>query len=304
MELKNLDTFIQVAELSSFTKAADKLGYSQSTVSFQIKQLETELNAQLFERINHTVSLTERGKEVLRYAHEIIKLTRDMEKNADSSQELTGYIRIAMADSLCSWLMKEDFKNFHNEYPGITIKIIAASTEEMFRLLNQNEVDLVYTLDNHIYDKNYVIRSEDQMQAHFVTSASFLKAHGLLDDSSEGVQTISLDKLIQFPFILTEKRMSYRRLMDEKLASMSLEIMPILEIGNTDLICTLIEQNMGFSYLPDYVTDKAVSEGHMVRLNISGFEIDIWKQLLYHKDKWVSPQMQIVMDYLSQNHSN
>ena len=200
--------------------------------------------------------------------------------------------------------MKEDFKNFHNEYPGITIKIIAASTEEMFRLLNQNEVDLVYTLDNHIYDKNYVIQSEDQMQAHFVTSASFLEEHGLLDPSSDGIQTISLDKLIQFPFILTEKRMSYRRLMDEKLASMSLEIMPILEIGNTDLICTLIEQNMGVSYLPDYVTDKAVSESHMVRLNISGFEIDIWKQLLYHKDKWVSPQMQIVMDYLSQNHSN
>ncbi|MBQ5676877.1 MAG: LysR family transcriptional regulator, partial [Lachnospiraceae bacterium] len=65
MEIKNLDTFIQVAELSSFTKAADKLGYSQSTVSFQIKQLETELGAQLFERINHTVSLTERGKEIL-----------------------------------------------------------------------------------------------------------------------------------------------------------------------------------------------------------------------------------------------
>ena len=65
MELKNLETFIQVAELSSFTKAADKLGYSQSTISFQIKQLETSLDTQLFERINHTVTLTQRGKEVL-----------------------------------------------------------------------------------------------------------------------------------------------------------------------------------------------------------------------------------------------
>ena len=300
MELKNLDTFIQVAELSSFTKAADKLGYSQSTVSFQIKQLETELNAQLFERINHTVSLTERGKEVLRYAHEIIKLTRDMENNADSTQEISGYIRIAMADSLCSWLMKEDFKKFHSEYPGITIKIIAASTEEMFRLLNQNEVDLVYTLDNHIYDKNYVIQNEEQMQAHFVTSPAFLKEHDIDIDNND---CISLEKLIQLPFILTEKRMSYRRLMDEKLASLSLEIMPILEIGNTDLICSLIEQNMGFSYLPDYVTEKAVKEGRMIRLDIDGFDIDIWKQLLHHKDKWLSPQIKLVMNYLSENHN-
>lgn len=289
MELKNLDTFIQVAELSSFTKAADKLGYSQSTVSFQIKQLEIELGAQLFERINHTVSLTERGKEVLMYAHQISKLTRDMEKTATSDQEINGHIRIAMADSLCSWLMKENFRTFHKDYPGITLKIIAASTEEMFRLLNQNEVDLVYTLDNHIYDKNYIIQSEKQMQAHFVTSKAYAEK-----------QIRTLEEIVTHPFILTEKRMSYRRLMDEKLASMSLAIEPMLEIGNTDLICNLIEQDMGISFLPDYVTEKAVEEAKMIRLHIDGFEIDIWKQLLYHKDKWVSPEMQIVMDHLSQ----
>ena len=59
MDIKNLTTFIHVAELGSFTKAAEVLGFSQSTVSFQIKQLENELDAQLFERINRTVSLTE-----------------------------------------------------------------------------------------------------------------------------------------------------------------------------------------------------------------------------------------------------
>ena len=304
MELKNLDTFIQVAELSSFTKAADKLGYSQSTVSFQIKQLETELNAQLFERINHTVSITERGKEVLRYAHQISKLTRDMESTTTSGHELSGLIRIAMADSLCSWLMKETFHDFHQEFPGITLKIIAASTEEMFRLLNQNEVDLVYTLDNHIYDKNYVIQSEEKMQAHFVASTKFLQDLHFTLGASTAIENpqLTAENLARLPFILTEKRMSYRRLMDERMASMSLEISPLLEIGNTDLICNLIEQNMGLSFLPDYVTEKAVSEGKMVRLQMDNFEIDIWKQLLYHKDKWVSPQMQIVMDYLSQIH--
>ena len=75
MDLKNLTTFIHVAELNSFTKAAAVLGYSQSTVSFQIRQLETELNAQLFERINHTVALTEKGREVLDYAQRIRRMT-------------------------------------------------------------------------------------------------------------------------------------------------------------------------------------------------------------------------------------
>lgn len=66
MDIKNLATFIQAAEMNSFTKAAQKLGYSQSTVSFQIKQLEEELNVRLFERISHTVALTEEGHELLR----------------------------------------------------------------------------------------------------------------------------------------------------------------------------------------------------------------------------------------------
>ena len=68
IDTKNMETFIQVAELCSFTKAAKKLGYSQSTVSFQIRQLEEMLNVRLLERINHTVALTEAGRKVLNYA--------------------------------------------------------------------------------------------------------------------------------------------------------------------------------------------------------------------------------------------
>ena len=68
MEIRNLLTFVQVAELNSFTKAAKLLDYSQSTVSFQIKQLETELGCLLFERINHTLLLTDKGRELLDYA--------------------------------------------------------------------------------------------------------------------------------------------------------------------------------------------------------------------------------------------
>ena len=65
MEIRNLMTFIHVAELNSFTKASRALDYSQSTISFQIKQLEDELGYLLFERINHTISLSEKGRELL-----------------------------------------------------------------------------------------------------------------------------------------------------------------------------------------------------------------------------------------------
>lgn len=288
MDIKNLITFIHVAELNSFTKAAAVLGYSQSTVSFQIRQLESELNSQLFERINHTIALTEKGREVLKYAHQISRLTRELEENMQEEKTVKGHIRLAMADSLCDSLLCEKFGEFRRQYPGITLKITAAGTEEMFRLLDHNQADAILTLDNHIYDTEYVIVREEKAGMHFVAGA---------DCPLCRERRISVQKLVDQPFILTEKGMSYRRLMDEKLAEMSLEIQPVLEIGSTSLICSLVEQGVGISFLPDYVTERKRREGKICYLDVDNFEIDVWKQLLYHRDKWVSLQMESVLRY-------
>lgn len=288
MDIKNLTTFIHVAELNSFTRAAEILGYSQSTISFQIKQLESELNTQLFERINHTIALTEKGREVLEYAHQISKLTQELEENMQEEKLVKGYIRLATADSLCDSLLETEFWKFRNQYPGIRLKVIAAGTEEMFRLINRNEADMILTLDSHIYNAEYVIVREEKIGTHFAAAPQCPLARA---------GKLSVQQLVNQPFILTEKGMSYRRLMDEKLASMSLEIQPVLEVGSARQICSLVEQGVGISFLPDYVTAREVEAGRMVYLDVWNFEIDVWKQLLYHRDKWVSPQMETVMRY-------
>lgn len=287
MDIKNLTTFIYVAELRSFTKAADRLGFSQSTVSFQIKQLETELSCQLFERINHTVHLTEKGREVLEYAHQINRMTREL-KDSMKEEVSFGYIRLAMADSLCTSLLSKDFLRFRELYPNISLKIIAAGTEEMFRLMNHNEADAILTLDNHIYNTEYRILREEKVRTFFVAGAGTRIA---------SASSLSIEELLLQPFILTEKGMSYRRLLEEKLAELSLEVQPVLEIGSTELICSLVEQGAGISFLPEYVIKDRVKAGTLVCLPVSGLEIHVWKQLLYHRNKWVSPQMERVLKY-------
>lgn len=288
MDLKNLTTFIHVAELNSFTKAALALGYSQSTVSFQIRQLEMELNAQLFERINHTVALTEKGREVLNYAHQIRRMTLELTETMAEQPDLRGHIRLAMADSLCDSLFDRNFPDFCRQHPGLTLKIIAAGTEEMFRLMNHNEADAILTLDNHIYDREYVIFREEKVKMHFIASASCPLAQ---------CSSLSVAELLSWPFLLTEKGMSYRRLLDEGLAERSLYVTPVLEMGSARLICSLIGEGAGVSFLPDYVTQQDMEAGTIVRLNVTDFEVDIWKQLLYHRDKWVSPQLEAVLGY-------
>ena len=98
MDIKNLTTFVHVAELGSFSRAGERLGYSQPTISVQIRQLEQELGCQLFERINHTVALTERGRELLDYAHRITRLVDEMIDDAQELTEIHGNIRLAMAE--------------------------------------------------------------------------------------------------------------------------------------------------------------------------------------------------------------
>ena len=288
MDMKQLKTFLYVAELNSFTQAADKLGYSQSTVSFQIRRLEEELDCTLFERINHTVVLTDQGRKVLEYAHKIEKMTKELKGSMQRKDEISGNIRLAMADSLCDAFFNEDFKEFRRRYPGIILKIMTGGTEEMFRLMNQNEADAILTLDSHVYDMRYVIAREEEVGIHFVAG----KDCPLIKE-----RMVSIEEIIRYPLVLTEKGMSYRRLMDEKLAEKSLEVRPVLELGSTRLISSLVEQNVGISFLPDYVTETKRNEGKLFCVNVKDFEIKLWKQLLYRRDKWVSPPLESVLVY-------
>ena len=288
MDLKNLTAFIHVAELGSFTKAGAALGCSQSTISFQIRQLEEELEFPLFERINRTVVLTDKGREVLAYAQQVQKMTTELKQNIHVGSVRPVRIRVAMSDSLCNSLLEENFQQFLQAHPGINLKIIAAGTEEMFRLLDHNEVDAILTLENHIYNREYVIVREEKVAHHFVAAVSSPLA---------AAEKISPQELVKHPFILTEKGMSYRRQLDEQLAQRSLEIVPVLEIGNPHLICQLVQQGVGISFLPDFVTEKAVKAGKLLYLQVPEIQVSIWKQLLHHRDKWISPQIDSVLQY-------
>ncbi len=293
MEIRNLISFVQVAEMNSFTKAAEALGYSQSTISFQIKQLETELDCLLFERINHTISLTDKGEELLKYAHSINALTDEFMQNINSPKELHGFIHFVSPDSVCEDMILTNFLDFHKLYPAINLKFTNADTDVMFDMLDSNEADAIITLDNHVYQKDYVIAKEEHIDMHFVANSKSPFAEK---------KNISINDITDQPFILTEKGMGYRRFFDKELAKKSIEITPVLEIGRTDIITKLLEENEDcISYLPYFATDKKVKEGRLVYLDVCDMKTDIWKQLIYHKNKWLSNSMKAFLDYVKEH---
>lgn len=292
MELRNLITFIHVAELGSFTKTADHLGYSQSTVSFQIKQLEDELGCLLFERINHTIALTERGRELVSYAHRIRALTDEFKDNLEREQDFGGHIHIVTPDSVCEEMIHRNYIDFHNKYPLISLKYTTADTDVMFDMIDRNEADVIITLDSHVYQRDYVIAKEETLPMHFVTSTKSKLATR---------KRLSIRDIVSKPFVLTEHGQGYRRVLDKELAKRSLEILPTLEIGRTDLIISVLCGSDMISFLPDFVTKEKVEVGELCYLDVTDFNISISKQLIYHKNKWMSKCLRAFIDYVSKN---
>ena len=292
MQLRNLITFIHVAELGSFTKAADQLGYTQSTVSFQIKQLEEELDCLLFERINHTITLTERGQELVYYAHQVRALTDEFKEKTSREDQLAGHIRIVTPDSVCEDMVNSHYIDFHSKYPLISIQFATGDTAMLLDMLDHNEADIIITLDRHCYNKDYVIAKEEQLSMHFVTNVASKFA---------GKQGLSIRDISGEPFVLTEHGQGYRRVLDRELAKKHMEITPVLEIGRTDMITSILTQSNMISFLPDFATKHLVDAGVLCYLDICDVDVEIWKQLIYHKNKWLSKSLKTVIDYIKEN---
>ena len=126
---------------------------------------------------------------------------------------------------------------------------------------------------------------------HFVASA---------DSKFAGKKNLSIRDIISEPFILTEYGQGYRRVFDKELAKKSLEIVPVLEIGRTDIITTMVAESNMISYLPDFVTKPLIESGQLCYLDVKDLNIEIWKQLIYHKNKWISKSLKAFIDYVKE----
>ena len=157
MELRNLATFVRAAELHSFSQAAKQLGYSQSAISMQIGQLESELGTRLFERVGKTIALTPQGKQFLEYAQNILRMAENARNVMRNSAVVSGRLRIAMAESICMSLFPDVLSEFCALYPDVQLTVRTGTTEDMFRALAQNDVDMLYQLDNQMYRSDLVV---------------------------------------------------------------------------------------------------------------------------------------------------
>ena len=284
MEFREISTFLQVAQYQSFSKAARHLGYSQAAVTIQIKQLEQELGVHLFDRIGKQISLTHQGQVFYRYA---VSIRNDLEqaKNAVSDPStLSGKLCLGTIESICASIFPDLLAEYHRLHPEVTISIVTDSPGVLLDRMNENTIDIVYLLDRRIYDNRWCKTLEEPEENIFVASPD----HELALAKRE----LELDEVLRFPFFLTEKDASYRHMLEQYLASINRSVKPFLEIGSTEFIIHMLLKNTGISFLPKFTVQRELQQKQLTALNVRGFQMQTWRQIFYHKDKWVTREMQ------------
>ncbi len=290
MEIRNLTTFVRIAEVQNFSKTAEQLGYSQSAVTMQIKQLEAELHTQLFERIGKQVKLTQAGERLLPYALEILNSVRKAETIVQEPEKISGKLRIGTCESYVISILPPVIMEFSNLCPHVEISTHTALVPDLFHMLRQNDIDILYFLDEKIYFPEWVKVSEQPEKIFFVASS---------DSPLAERKKITIDRLLQEPLYLTERGISYRYAMEQLLAAKGYELHPFWEVGNTDVITRFLLENKGISFLPEYVVHDYIKNRQLVVLDTECDEIVMWSQLVYHRNKCVTPQMNLFLELMS-----
>ena len=297
VELRQIETFIQIAQLKSFSRAAECLGYSQAAVTIQVKQLERELGVRLFDRMHKRVQITAQGQIFLSHAHAILQELNRAQLALDESGELRGVLHVGTIESLCHSKLPPILRHFRQTHPEVAVRITTASPEELIAMMERNQVDLIYILDDPRYNNSWHKAMEQKEAVVFVASASLgLDRQGPL----------KLEALLDYPFFLTETEANYRRALDRYLASRQRLIHPAVESGNTEFIIKLLEQNAGISLLPLFAVQESAEAGRISILDVKDFHLSMYRQIFYHKEKWTTREMEefIRLANLPENETN
>ena len=123
MNIRNIYTFLQVASSENITKTGEILGYSQSTVSVQISQLEEELGVKLFDRIGKKIVLTQYGENLVPYAQNVVTAVEALSNFKVAESELAGTIHVGFIQSLFDTTFQKIIMSYQERFPQVKVSV-------------------------------------------------------------------------------------------------------------------------------------------------------------------------------------
>ncbi|MEI5908425.1 LysR family transcriptional regulator [Bacillus spongiae] len=290
MDLDYYRTFIEVVKWKNYTKAAEQLGYAQSSVTTQMKKIETSFGVKIFERVGRGMNLTHAGEQLYQYALKIIYLEDEARERLTSTKELKGTLSIGTVESLATFELVHYFQTFREKHPQIKFLIQSHLCSELYQGVLNGTYDLAIVMDRHYHHED--LKKYDLRKVEMVLI-------GAKDHPLSFLDHVTVKDLKDETMIFTEKGCSYRLMLEEAFKREGVICDSSLEFNGIEAIKRCVASRLGLSLLPEITVKEELEKGTLSLIPLDEPNIEVYAQLVVHKKKWMSPAMNEFIDLLN-----
>lgn len=282
MEIRHLQTFIAIVEFGGFTKAAENLGYAQSTITAHIQILENELGGILFDRLGKKIVITNVGKELVPHARQMLEVYKDIKNITCEQNGVSGDITIGAGESLSIYRLGKILKEYKKSFPKVNIILKNSICSDLRSRLHTGEFDIVFTIEPEVIDKDLVVKMLKNERMVII---------GELNADLEFFKTNIQNQIASENIIFSQKGCSLRISFEKYLKDKKIKYINPLEFSSVEVIKKCVTNGIGISILPFYVVRKEINEGKLKMLELNESFDEYSTQLVYHKNKKISTAM-------------
>lgn len=284
IEFRHLESFCRVADLKSFSKAADDLFLTQPTVSGHILSLEQSLSLRLFDRASREVRLTKSGDVFLEYASKILSFRKDLlNALSEFSQGIRGELSLGTSTLPGEYLLPKLIGDFKQDHPSFIISLKIADTREIIQYVLRDHVEfgVIGAKLNHP-SLHYEKYEEDEI---IVVAPS--------DHPLTRKKRVNLEELLKEPWIIREEgsgtRIAVEKALRRKGKSLK-QFNVVMEMGSTSSVKEGVKARLGLAFISGRATEGEIRQGSLSRIDVEGFEpISRQIYIVSHRRRTLSP---------------
>ena len=285
MDLKFLSTFMTIVSEGSFSKAAEKLGYTQSAITFQMGQLEQELHMKLFEKVGRRMVLTKAGEGLIPYVEEVLSSVEKLRYVQRDLTDCRGDLRIGVGETLMCYKIPAILKEFHRRAPKAQIYLQSMNCYDIRDALMEGSLDLgVFYADVGGFGSNLAVYSMGSYPVTLVASPETAK---------QFPDFMTPNRNLDVPFLINEKNCIFRQMFEGYLKEKSITLDHTIELWSIPTIKNLVKNDVGVTFLPKFAAEEELSRGELVEIPCGVTNREIHAVCAHYKNKWVSPLMEM-----------
>jgi LysR family transcriptional regulator, low CO2-responsive transcriptional regulator len=278
MDFDQLETFLEVARLSSFSRAAEKRFRTQPAISSQIRALEEEVGAKLLDRSGGRVSLTASGKLFLKYAEDTLESRRTVLRSiAETERVPRGEIIVGANEGTCLHILPEVFAEFKKRYPDVAVNIKRADYGKILESVIDNSVDFgVVSLPVTDPRLTVVLIHRDELIIIAPPHHPLAK-----------MKSAALTEVAKFPLVLP-KAGHTRDALENLFHERRLKPRYAMELDSSELLKRFVAADVGIGFIARSNVLEDTRAGVLAAIPISDAQVRRDLALVFRKDKALS----------------